>query len=211
MFRCNRLIRILFLQYYCVVLLGAPVPLAPAQETIVDAAPRFPCERGSCGCSAKHCWSSCCCHSLSDRLAWAKRNKIRPPRTALRAAARVGLDITPWCDSEIESFEKVIDRASSLGKKLCPSEESGLPGENSEGEKQHLNSPTVLILRAMSCRGITFAWHAVVAAPLPPPITSSPHAHVDSVAISAALISSPDNPAPPTPPPRRRLLIRPSA
>ncbi len=62
---------------------------------------RFPCEGGSCGCaSAKECWSSCCCTTEVERLAWAIRNNIEPPKdvsfstatwdAALKRAGRAG-------------------------------------------------------------------------------------------------------------------------
>ncbi|MBI2477738.1 MAG: hypothetical protein HYV60_03545 [Planctomycetia bacterium] len=51
----------------------------------VPAVPRsssqaFPCQGGHCGCStAAQCWQSCCCTSVSERLAWAKANDVTPP------------------------------------------------------------------------------------------------------------------------------------
>jgi hypothetical protein len=50
---------------------------------------RFPCEGCACGCvSARHCWTSCCCHSLDERLAWAEANGIAIPREIALVAYR---------------------------------------------------------------------------------------------------------------------------
>lgn len=48
---------------------------------------RFPCEGCACGCiSAEHCWTNCCCHSLEDRLEWARANGVLVPRSIARRA-----------------------------------------------------------------------------------------------------------------------------
>lgn len=40
----------------------------------------FPCQSHSCGCAtAQQCWTSCCCYTPHQRLAWAVRNGITPP------------------------------------------------------------------------------------------------------------------------------------
>lgn len=40
----------------------------------------FPCEGGSCGCTtAYRCWTSCCCYTLEERIAWAARNGVEVP------------------------------------------------------------------------------------------------------------------------------------
>lgn len=49
---------------------------------------RFPCENCACGCSsASECWSGCCCHTLTERLAWAKRHGVTPPADVVARAA----------------------------------------------------------------------------------------------------------------------------
>jgi hypothetical protein len=56
-------------------LVPIPVSLSPATTH-----PTFPCEGGHCGCAtAQQCWRSCCCHTLEERIAWAKRHGVRPP------------------------------------------------------------------------------------------------------------------------------------
>ncbi len=52
-------------------------------------AERFPCEGCACGCaSARECWLNCCCHSLQERLEWARANGVTPPAYAAAAIER---------------------------------------------------------------------------------------------------------------------------
>jgi hypothetical protein len=45
-----------------------------------DAAGVYPCAGRGCGCrSAEECWRGCCCHTVAQRLAWAKAHGITPP------------------------------------------------------------------------------------------------------------------------------------
>ena len=75
--------------------------------------------------------------------------------------------------------------------------EVGETGESKVGE-----SKGVVILKAMSCRGITFAWSTVVAAPLPSSIIVSPPQVIGQLAVANPPFELPDSPKPPTPPPR---------
>lgn len=53
-----------------------PLPIAIEKDLSVP----FPCQSKGCGCAnAKQCWSSCCCHSNAEKLAWAKKNNVDPP------------------------------------------------------------------------------------------------------------------------------------
>ena len=75
---------------YVAVVLGVPLPFNVrhhADET-------FPCANHGCGCaSADHCWRSCCCHTLGEKLAWARQHKVRPPEFAIAAAKDRGIDL----------------------------------------------------------------------------------------------------------------------
>lgn len=58
-----------------------------------------------CGCSsAESCWNSCCCHTDIEKLAWARKNSVRPPeflakRVAARTAAKNAQATDRCCDS----------------------------------------------------------------------------------------------------------------
>lgn len=56
---------------------------------IASGSERFPCEGCACGCvSAAHCWTSCCCHTLDERLAWAEAHGVPIPREIALLAYR---------------------------------------------------------------------------------------------------------------------------
>lgn len=45
-----------------------------------DSSQPFPCQNRPCGCkAATQCWTSCCCFSAAEKLAWAERNGVTPP------------------------------------------------------------------------------------------------------------------------------------
>lgn len=63
--------------------------LIPSRQTVarlasrVISAERYPCESCGCGCTgARECWTTCCCHSDEEKLAWAIRNGVQPPEYA---------------------------------------------------------------------------------------------------------------------------------
>jgi len=55
----------------------------------------YPCKGGRCGCStAEKCWTSCCCNTPEQRLAWAIQNGVTPPSYAvLKTSDRSGKTI----------------------------------------------------------------------------------------------------------------------
>ncbi len=78
----RRIIGIILLISFCASVLPivVPQPLPPKSE---QSEP-FACQDRGCGCrSADQCWSHCCCFSLSERVAWAKKNGVTPPSHVL--------------------------------------------------------------------------------------------------------------------------------
>jgi len=66
-----------------------PIPI-PAMRVVHDVGMSedhegpYPCQQGRCGCgSALQCWTSCCCHTPSERKAWAEQHRITPPQYAV--------------------------------------------------------------------------------------------------------------------------------
>lgn len=53
-----------------------PLPVVIEKDLSIP----FPCQSMGCGCKdANQCWSSCCCHTDAEKLAWAKQRGIAPP------------------------------------------------------------------------------------------------------------------------------------
>ena len=69
---------ILMLVGFSLLLCNTWVPLPITVEK--DLSIPFPCQAKGCGCqNAEQCWSSCCCHSDSEKLAWAAEHGVEPP------------------------------------------------------------------------------------------------------------------------------------
>ena len=192
----------MFLQYYCIVLLGAPIPMATGEniEPTAEAKQAFPCSGGMCGCSFEHCWSSCCCHTLAERLDWARKNNVRPPKAAIEHGIRVGLDVSYWCEPRNETKSKQSPAEDAGQCRECCQTEKAKAAPKDEVLRE---SNGVVILKAMSCRGITFAWSTILAAPLPNAISISPQQVIAQAQDAEFRFDFPEAPEPPTPPPRR--------
>jgi hypothetical protein len=90
-------VAMLLLSAFVVTSAGIPLPLS---KTSMMRGEIFPCAMNRCGCdSAERCWRSCCCHTLAERLAWARRHGVRPPAFALAKARAAGLDLAWLADA----------------------------------------------------------------------------------------------------------------
>jgi len=136
MFRFQQLARVAILASFIVGHIGFPV--LDVHEAIDGAA--FPCQGHQCGCqTADHCWHSCCCMPLGERLAWAKRNHIAPPRDIVELAAATNeVDDVPTCCT----------------KRKLKAE------HHSTESKNRTSLRWVTSLQAMKCRGHASYWSA---------------------------------------------------
>src|SRR5262245_30068896 len=81
---------------YFVVAAGVPLPGGSQPH---DLSEDYPCAHCACGCgSAEQCWRSCCCHTLAERMAWAREHNVRPPEYAIAEARSAGVDLA-WLES----------------------------------------------------------------------------------------------------------------
>src|SRR5688500_9568058 len=93
--RSRRLVCALLLVGFSITAAGVPLP---GPQRILESHEQFPCATSSCGCrTATQCWESCCCHTLAERIAWARRNGIRPPEFAIAQARASKLNLG-WLD-----------------------------------------------------------------------------------------------------------------
>lgn len=82
---CSRASRfaavVLALAGYLVAATGVPLPVVSGVAIQAkDRSEPFPCMDRPCGChSAMQCWTSCCCTTPAERLAWARERGIKPP------------------------------------------------------------------------------------------------------------------------------------
>src|SRR3954447_10580110 len=91
----GRSARVALLAVYIVTAAGVPLPAGHAAHKSGEL---YPCSDCECGCaSAEQCWRSCCCHSMAERMAWARVHGVRPPEFAIAEARRARIDLV-WLD-----------------------------------------------------------------------------------------------------------------
>jgi len=114
------------------LLLASGLPICVPGVGDKDLSQPFPCMNCACGChSAEQCWRSCCCHTLAERLAWARENHVRPPDCVLAEVRAQGIDA---CDVVQESHHC-----------CCCAK----PKANTAGQKS-----SVVLVQALRCSGI---------------------------------------------------------
>lgn len=186
------------LALYGLIASGLPLPLdgfsSDAQATgrlaAKDRSRPFPCMNKPCGCrSAQQCFTSCCCHTPAETLAWAKARGLEPAvlaalasrvATAAPAPAPAGCCSSPAsCDDRDEMATgrdtPAVDGAVCSDYQSLAADpvepEAGVIPPVTRGQHDHEPEPIdVVILRAMlACGGIVSQWTAV-ATSLPPPL-----------------------------------------
>lgn len=138
---------------YLVIAVGVPIPLPETPENA--ALEPFPCMYCQCGCrSAAQCWSHCCCHTLVERIEWARDHGVRPPDFALAAAAEEGLDLEWLKPPEIASgaAKTAVCFREKVGEKhscCCHHDE----GPSSHAPRPANSSKSLVGWRALECQG----------------------------------------------------------
>ncbi|MEM6978166.1 MAG: hypothetical protein AAF539_00780 [Planctomycetota bacterium] len=129
-----------------VVIALSGVLFVPQQSiTASKSAERFPCENCACGCpSAAHCWDRCCCHTDAEKIAWARRHGVTPPRFLIeRVAASASSQPPDACESCCHCCVKSSDPTKSSG-------------DDADAEAVELK--TILLWKSAQCRGVQLLW-----------------------------------------------------
>jgi len=194
---------------YTLVASGLPLPLgsislgivapaapdSPAAKRLADKdrSRAFPCMDKPCGCAtAEQCFTSCCCNTPAETLAWAKAHRIEPAVLAAleqRVAHSSQLVAKATKASCCSSKAPVAEQSCCTSRqpaavvfedpKICSHEQSlaatpsttekatteKVPSADERGEPQ---SRTVTLRAMLACGGIVAEWFAAAAA-LPPP------------------------------------------
>lgn len=181
----------------CHVLVSSGLPLPPAPRGVGRAAAArlaakdrsrpFPCMDKPCGCAtAEQCFTSCCCRTPAQRLAWARAHQVAPAvlaalehRVARRSAASAGC-----CTSQRRAAPAraaVETPADGLdGPDVCRDYRSlaadpALPEVPADDTGTEAPVPGSVILRDMlACGGVVSAWLACGVALPPPPRVAAP-------------------------------------
>jgi hypothetical protein len=174
---------------YALVASGLPLPIgfsAPGHESASsakrlsgkDRSKAFPCMDKPCGCAtAEQCFANCCCHTPTERLAWAKAHNVEAAVLAAlerRVAAEpqkagsgccAKKSAKPACSTPSLDLEgpEICSEYRSLAAAPAPMDQSDDEPENETPQ------PKVVVLRAMlACGGIVAEWFSCGVS-LPPP------------------------------------------
>ena len=206
---------------------GAASEAAGKRLAAKDRSQPFPCMDKPCGCAtAEQCFSSCCCHTPAERLAWAKAHRVEP---AVRAALerRVAAEVArakpaggccaakatkqPACCSDgggpsrnTAHQPEVCDEYQSLAAAPTgdDSEPTSLPVSPAEPTRAAARIRTVTLQALLACGGIVTHWLAVGGSLPPPRVELALQAPVIAVCICGDHAADSIAAAPDLPPPR---------
>ena len=171
----SRAVTWLMLAAYVAVVSGVPLPIAGSPPVSGSAATKrladkdrsrpFPCMDKPCGCAtAEQCFSSCCCNSPAELLAWAKANGL-DPATLLALHGRVAATVPEapaaacCCSSAATAASCCATTASAPAHQPAPADES---------DSAPLPSRLISLKAMLACGGVLAGWTAAVTS-LPPP------------------------------------------
>ncbi len=141
----RRLIVFISLAAFISACVGVPLAI-PNQAPQKDLSAPFPCQDSICGCmSATQCWKSCCCRSNREKIAWAKKHGVTPPKFVLAAA-----ELEPVLQSTPKkSCCSTHGQAARESEKNCCSEKaaSRKAAKNSAAACEHCLPSTDRIVR----------------------------------------------------------------
>lgn len=112
---------ILWLSCVAVGLGNSYLPLPT--PTLKDRSVPFPCQDNACGCrNAAQCWSSCCCNTDAQKLAWANENSVTPPDSFLQKMAAQRSNAccsTVQGTAKVDKFSDVANAANADPSACC--------------------------------------------------------------------------------------------
>lgn len=187
-------------------------PVMSEESSGKDLSAPFPCQSRRCGCqSAKQCWKKCCCFTDTQKVAWAKANRVTLPAFVVAAAKQ----------------ETLVAKASCHGAEVCCSPpavkmgeapaEPSVPADSHPGSRLRRsvalppNCPRVRFvvgMEALQCQGVEQTISGVLISLQPPEMLTVVFANLgrEEVMQLADLPLAPCEQEPPTPPPRRGVV-----
>lgn len=180
---------------YAVLALGLPLPagMVPTGEVpgldaadVIAAKDRsvvFPCMNSPCGCaSAEQCFRDCCCTTLAERLAFARRHRLDAGLIASLEARLLGsaerAERKPQgacCTSDrpakrcCESPEDPVAPPAAAVESCCRDAATAVSSESDSMPTMERGRVRQVTLRAMlACKGLVTSWLAVGGAPPTP-------------------------------------------
>ena len=155
-----------------------------------DTSTPFPCQTRACGCrSAKQCWKKCCCFTDTQKVAWAKANRVTVPAFVVAAAEQ----------------EVAVTQGTCHATETCCVAEAQKKSRPPQRPRVRL----VVGMEALQCSGIEHTVAGVLISVPPPELMSLVLLNLDmgevmplhdSPLAACALV-------PPTPPPRMAATL----
>lgn len=142
-----------------VVLATLPIPL-PSRRVSTDSP--YPCQNRPCGCAtAAQCWTSCCCTTPQERLAWAEQHGVAPPDDAVmqapdRSPSRLESQAVGGncCAPHGADNGREADCRATAQEAAGPSDPNSRVADQKDDPSPDANSGTfVLSMAAMRCQG----------------------------------------------------------
>lgn len=168
----RRVLCVVLAVHYIAIASGIPIPIGRPLGKIGGL---FPCSTCGCGCAtAEQCWQSCCCHTLAERMEWARKHGVRPPEQAIAEARAAGHDLAwlgikslPSCCNSVAEKPLPPCCQNRAASNCCNSaagrcERSGRSEHSSESGPDH-----VVVWRALACHGQSPDWLAATPALIP--------------------------------------------
>jgi hypothetical protein len=157
----RRSARVALLVAYAITAAGMPLP---AGNLAHKSGELYPCSDCECGCaSAEQCWRSCCCHSMAERMAWARVHGVRPPEYAIAEARRARIDLA-WLVEPMGAGPKSLCCAHQLmaDSPTCCHAKKACCGDHHEEQRSDSKSNRVIGWKALNCQGHSGLWLAAV-------------------------------------------------
>ena len=173
-----------------------------------DTSAPFPCQARACGCrSAKQCWKKCCCFTDTQKVAWAKANRVTLPAFVVAAAKRESSVAKGTCEVAEACCARDVRREGEAPAE--PSLSEGIhPGSRlRRSVALPAHSPRVRIvfgLEALKCQGVEQTLSGVLVSIQPPELMIVVILNLDTGEVMPLrdLPLTPGEQEPPTPPPR---------
>ncbi len=96
---------------------------------------------------------------MDERLAWAKREGVRPPEAILRLALQRGHDVSLWMESARRLTQTCIQRDADAPKSCCCCSRK----QRDDQPDQQANDPVDQspVWRTVACQGVLKFWMSV--------------------------------------------------
>lgn len=146
-----------FISYVLIAIFLIAITGVPRTKPITTSSERHPCESCACGCSsAEFCWDKCCCRTDSEKLEWARKNRVDPPEFLVARAGKAASVAS-------ETKHSCCAKGKSARTETC-----GSSATCEQSEHHNTSSPVDIgIIRwedAAKCRGIQWIWALLASA-----------------------------------------------